>query len=87
MLFFQNDADIEEFKSKNIPTLELKGYIDENIFAKYEKLLSETQFIPCKKNFSADKIPSNFHEETLLKKFNEKSLEFEQSPKINFGLC
>jgi len=78
---FQNDADIEEFKSKNIPTLELKDYIDENIFAKYEKLLSETQFIPCEKIFSADKIPSNFHEETLLKKLNEKSLEFEQSLK------
>ena len=78
---FQNDADIEEFKSKNIPTLELKDSIDGEIFAKYEKLLSETQFIPCEKIFDKDKIPSNFHEENLLKKLNEKSLEFEQSLK------
>ncbi|WP_449401545.1 DUF2851 family protein [Chryseobacterium wanjuense] len=28
---FQNDIDIHEFKHNNIPTLELKNYIDENI--------------------------------------------------------
>lgn len=74
---FQNDIDIKEFKDQNIPTLELKDYIDKNIFQKYENLLKESQFIPCEKIFSTKKIPINFHEENLLKKLEEKSLEIE----------
>ncbi|MGO4708094.1 DUF2851 family protein [Chryseobacterium sp. 2TAF14] len=74
---FQNDIDIAELKNLNIPTLELKDHIDKNIFQKYENLLKENQFIPCEKVFSAAKIPVNFHEENLLKKLEEKSLEIE----------
>lgn len=74
---FQNDVDIKEFKDQNIPTLELKNYIDKNVFQKYENLLKENQFIPCEKIFSIKKIPVNFHEENLLKKLEEKSLEIE----------
>ncbi|MCD1118817.1 DUF2851 family protein [Chryseobacterium turcicum] len=74
---FQNDIDIKEFKDQNIPTLELKNYIDKNVFQKYENLLKENQFIPCEKIFSIKKIPVNFHEENLLKKLEEKSLEIE----------
>lgn len=74
---FQNDVDIKEFKDQNIPTLELKNYIDKNVFPKYENLLKENQFIPCEKIFSIKKIPVNFHEENLLKKLEEKSLEIE----------
>lgn len=74
---FQNDIDIKEFKDQNIPTLELKNYIDKNVFPKYENLLKENQFISCEKIFSIKKIPVNFHEENLLKKLEEKSLEIE----------
>ena len=74
---FQNDADIKDFADKNIPTLELRDYIDRNVFQKYENLLKENQFIPCEKIFSIKKIPVNFHEENLLKKLEEKSLEIE----------
>lgn len=74
---FQNDIDIKEFKDQNIPTLELKNYIDKNVFPKYENLLKENQFIPCENIFSIKKIPVNFHEENLLKKLEEKSLEIE----------
>ncbi|MFY1045066.1 DUF2851 family protein [Chryseobacterium sp. GP-SGM7] len=74
---FQNDIDIKEFKEQNIPTLELKDHINKNIFEKYENLLKESQFIPCEKIFNTKKIPINFHEENLLKKLEEKSLEIE----------
>jgi len=74
---FQNDVDIKEFKDQNIPTLELRDHIDKNVFQKYENLLKENLFIPCEKVFSSTKIPINFHEENLLKKLEEKSLEIE----------
>ncbi|WP_404984162.1 DUF2851 family protein [Chryseobacterium sp. M5] len=74
---FQNDVDIKEFKDQNIPTLELRDHIDKNVFQKYENLLTENLFIPCEKVFSSTKIPVNFHEENLLKKLEEKSLEIE----------
>ncbi len=80
---FQNDADIQEHKSRNIPTLELRHYVDENVFRKYEHLMDENQFIPCEKIFSPDKIPVNFHEENLLRRLEEKSLTIEQDLKIH----
>ncbi|MFP3594509.1 DUF2851 family protein [Chryseobacterium sp. SIMBA_038] len=76
---FQNDTDIDELKSKNTPTLELKSFIDKNILWKYEKLVSENQFIPCENIFDVKKIPVNFHEENVLKKLQQKSLEIEKS--------
>jgi len=76
---FQNDADIDELKNKNIPTLELKDFIDENILWKYEKLISDNQFIPCENIFDQTKVPIHFHEENVLKKLEQKSLEIEKS--------
>jgi len=80
---YQNDADLQELQDKNIPTLELKGHIDENIFGKYEKLLKDSQFIPCEKIFNPDQIPLHFHEESLLKKLEEKSHELEKDLEIH----
>lgn len=76
---FQNDVEIDELKDKNVPTLELRTHIDENILWKYEKLISGNQFIPCENIFNPNIIPVNFHEENVLKKLEEKSLEFEKS--------
>lgn len=76
---FQNDCEIEELKNKNIPTLELKDHIEENILWKYEKLICGTQFIPCENIFDPGKIPVQFHEENVLKKLADKSLEFEKN--------
>ncbi|MFP3599432.1 DUF2851 family protein [Chryseobacterium sp. SIMBA_029] len=78
---FHNDTSIDEFTINNIPTLELKDYIDENILWKYEKLSGENQFIPCERIFDSKKIPVNFHEGNILRKLEEKSMEFEQSLK------
>ena len=78
---FLDDVEIEEFSKKNIPTLQLKEYIDPKILLKYEIFLQENQFIPCEKIFEATKIPFYFCEETLLKKLDEKSKEIEKSLK------
>ena len=80
---FNHDMEIEELNKKNIPTLELKNYIDQNLLWKYESLLNENQFIPCANLFEPSKIPFQFAEETLFKKLDEKSLEIEESLRIN----
>lgn len=76
---FHHDITIEEFTHKNIPTLELKDYIDQKLLSRYETLIQETQFIPCEKLFDASYFPVNFHEENLLKKLDDKSVEIEES--------
>jgi len=74
-----HDVEIEEFKTKKIPTLELKNYIDENVIVKYQTLLQETQFIPCEKIVDPALVPFYFFEENLLKKLDEKSEEHEEA--------
>ena len=76
---YAHDVEIEEFKTKKIPTLELKNYIDENVIAKYQVLLQETNFIPCEKIFNPALVPFYFYEENLLKKLDEKSEEHTES--------
>ncbi|WP_326982068.1 DUF2851 family protein [Chryseobacterium sp. MYb264] len=76
---FQSDCDIDELRKRNIPTLELKDYIDEKILWKYEKLISGNQFIPCENIFDPKKLPFNFHEENIVKKLDEKSAELEEN--------
>lgn len=80
---FIHDVEIEELRTKNIPTLELKDYIDETLLWKYESLLKDNQFIPCESLFDPRKIPFQFCEEVLLKKLDEKSAEIEEALKIN----
>ncbi|WNI35844.1 DUF2851 family protein [Chryseobacterium sp. SG20098] len=76
---FQHDIEIRELTEKQVPTLELHSYIDENIISKYEKLVDGEEFIACEKIFDPKKLPVNFHEENILKKLDEKSSELEQS--------
>lgn len=76
---FHHDTEIDDLSYRNVPTLELKNYIDENILWKYEKLVSGKTFIACENIFNPAQIPLMFHEENLLKKLDEKSLELERS--------
>lgn len=76
---FQNDADIAEFKDRNIPTLELKEYIDEKIFSRYQKFLKDNQFIACEEVFNPNQLPIDFYDRSVLKKLEEKSLELEEN--------
>ena len=54
---YQDDVDIAEFKQKNIPTLELKNYIDDRLIGKYASLCTENEFIPCEKIFTKSAVP------------------------------
>ncbi|NIF07631.1 DUF2851 family protein [Chryseobacterium sp. Tr-659] len=76
---FQHDVEICELTKKNVPTLELKDYIDENIIWKYEKFINGNEFIACETIFNKEKVPVNFHEGNILKKLEEKSSELEHS--------
>ncbi|WEK69282.1 MAG: DUF2851 family protein [Candidatus Chryseobacterium colombiense] len=84
---YHHDMEIDEFNAQDIPTLELRNYIDENSWKKYEKLANGNRFISCEYLFSPNKIPFFFHEENVLKKLQEKSVSIEedlQKSKNNF---
>jgi len=80
---FYHDMEVEELQNRNIPTLELKNYIDETVLWKYESLLKQNQFIACENLFSSALIPFNFTEETLIKKLDEKSIAIEEALRLN----
>lgn len=74
---YEHDMAVDDLLKRNIPTLELKPYISRETVAKHQQLMDENQFIPCEKIFDTAKIPIGFHEETLLKKLDEKSIQIE----------
>ena len=44
---YENDLQVND-----IPTLELKGYFDESLFAQYQKLIASKTWIPCERSIS-----------------------------------
>ncbi len=80
-----NDCNIPELENQQIPTLELKNYIDETLIQKHQNLRNEHSFIPCENLLDKDKIPLFFEEEVLLKKldFKAESLELSLSKNQN----
>ena len=76
---FSHDVELEEFKNKNVLTLELKDYIDENVISKYATLLQETQFIPCEKlkpvlnSLALSNWKQRLVAERLIKRYSKKS--------------
>lgn len=75
---FEYDREIPELKDKNIPTLELKNYINPKLLSS-EKLYSNTDFIPCENIFDVKKIPLFFSKEIILQKLTEKEKEIQQA--------
>lgn len=76
---FLHDKEIDVLSKNNIPTLELKHYIDDSTLSRYETLSKKSSFIPCENLFEPQHIPFQFTEELMLAKLNEKSIEIEQS--------
>ena len=76
-IVFEHDQEISELKERNIPTLELKNYIDNSDFQHYN-FNKEKDFIPCEDIFSIKKIPNYFSEEIVLQKLEEKDKEIRQ---------
>lgn len=76
---FHHDIEIDDLKNNSIPTLELQNHIDQQLLLQYEKLVNGNHFIPCEPIFDNNKLPVNFHEENIIKKLDEKSVELEKS--------
>ncbi|WP_126653404.1 DUF2851 family protein [Chryseobacterium aureum] len=76
---FQHDIEVQELTGRQVPTLELRNYIDDKIIWKYEKIINGNVFIACENIFDPKKIPVNFHEENILKKLDEKSSELDRN--------
>lgn len=74
---YNNDVDIEILEEKNIPTLEIKNYIDQETITKYNTLVENNDFIPCEKLINPKHIPLFFSEETVLKKLQEKTIFYD----------
>lgn len=74
---YENDIDIKELSQNNIPVLELKQFINNEIFQKYSVLLSQENFIPCESFFDSTKIPLGFHEKNIFRKLDLKSLDIQ----------
>ena len=74
---YENDSEIPHLTHRNIPTLELKNYIDKTVINNYQNILESHQKIPCEAIFDETKIPFGFYESMLLKKLDEKSLTIE----------
>lgn len=76
---YEKDKEVEYLKKEKIPTIELKNHINKDLIIKYDDLIKKKTFISCEKEISEDKIPFYFHEENLLNKLEQKSLEIEKS--------
>lgn len=75
---YEHDREVEFLKQRNIPTLELKNYIEPHVLEKYHKISLHHKFIPCESLFSAKYQPIHFHERNVLNKLDEKSILIEQ---------
>lgn len=73
---FYHDLEIQELKQKNIPTLELKAYVDNSMLLKIKSLDNDVfQFIPCE-HLLIQKEKKEFEKEfetIYLQKLEEKS--------------
>ncbi|MGX9986129.1 DUF2851 family protein [Soonwooa purpurea] len=71
---YKDDCDIDLLVEKNIPTLEIKQYIDNKKLSTFNQMdLEHFKFIPCEELITQEKVPLFFHEEKLLEKLSQKS--------------
>lgn len=69
---YEHDKDIDFLQKKNIPTIELKHYIEPQILKTYQELSKHNTFIPCEDLYLPDYEPLHFHERNVLNKLEEK---------------
>lgn len=83
---YEHDKNIPFLMEKQIPTLELKSYIQQHWIANYKELENrEFQFIPCEKLINSE-IPKHlpgWEESLVIEKLEKKSVEiFEDLKKL-----
>ena len=73
-IVFEHDQEISELKERNIPTLELKNYMDAQ-FIEQHKDIKLQDFTDYEDLFGIKKLSEDFARETILEKLQEKDEE------------
>lgn len=72
---YEHDKPVYRQNAELIPTLELRGIIDENLYWRYEQLIQNQNFIPCENQ--VDQVDSfrwsTMLERTLVERLEQKS--------------
>ena len=72
---YENDVEIEELTFRKIPTVELRGRMNEKVLDRYAKFQKKNAFIPCENEIS--KVPeiiiSSFKDRLLVERLESKS--------------
>ncbi len=72
---FEHDIDVRNSKGEILPCLELKGKIDEAIYYRYRKLVSDRSWIPCAGQISGidDLLIFNWLDRMLVERLERKT--------------
>ncbi len=72
---WENDAEIKRIDGSVIPTVELKGRVDENLIKAYKKLINSPSSIPCEKSFPnvSDLIKLSMLDQAILQRLESKA--------------
>lgn len=77
---WEHDREIQELKNRNIPTLELKNYLDPSSISKMMR--EHFEFIPCEDVFGHTKIYFDFSKQIIFQKLEEKHKEIQELLKL-----
>tara|TARA_R110002111_G_scaffold25789_1_gene56235 strand:+ start:2397 stop:3674 length:1278 start_codon:yes stop_codon:yes gene_type:complete len=77
---WEHDTEIFRKDNSEIPTLELKHYVDKNLIYKYEKLMQSKSWINCESSFLEvdDFLLNNWLERLYIERLERKSETIEQ---------
>jgi len=81
---WEHDNEIFRKDSTEIPTLELKHYVDKNLIDNYQKLMQSKSWINCDGNFAEvdDFLLSNWIERLYIERLQRKSNDIQKLLKI-----
>jgi hypothetical protein len=82
---WENDAEIKRIDGSVIPTIELKGRVDESLIKEYKKLINSPSSIPCEKSFPtvSDLIKFSMLDQAIMQRLESKAEIVNQLLKSN----
>jgi hypothetical protein len=82
---WENDTEIKRIDGSVIPTIELKGRVDENLIKAYKKLINSPSSIPCEKSFPniSDMIKLSMLDQAIMQRLESKAEIVNQLLKSN----
>ena len=77
---WEHDTEIFRKDNTEIPTLELKHYVNKNLIDKYQKLMQSKSWINCETNFAEvdDFLLNNWLDRLYIERLEEKSQKIKQ---------